>query len=276
MQEQNSFILMDRQEFHDWLFSTPFDRTINIIQQHHTWSPNYSNFNGSNHFQMLNGMKNYHLSIGYSNIAQNLTIFPDGMIAICRPFDVAPAGIMGANSNGLCIENVGNFDIGGDIMNSEHKKSIIYVNAILCMRFGLEPNTDTIQYHHWWDLNTGARTDGSGSTKTCPGTNWFGGNTVEDCQNNLIPLIKHQIDIETGMVLPEEPITIVEPIQEEIPVIFNDFDNISNWAKEDVAKLKEIGIFEGDDNGNFNPQTQITKEQLAVVIGRLLKYLNKQ
>jgi uncharacterized protein YgiM (DUF1202 family) len=104
-----------------------------------------------------------------------------------------PAGIKGANQTGICIEHVGNFNIDGDVMTEEHKETIIGINALLCNKFGLKPSTDSILYHHWYDLNTAQRTNGTGSTKTCPGTNFFGGNKVEDCQKNFIPLVENAV-----------------------------------------------------------------------------------
>jgi hypothetical protein len=184
------FILLSVQEFAEWLDAEPVDREVLIIQNHHTWKPAYAQFTGNNHMQMLDGMKAYHLSIKFADIAQNITIFPDGKIAICRPLNVAPAGIKGANKNGICIENVGNFDVGGDVMTEVHKDAIIAVNALLVKAFNLTIDTDCIVYHHWYDLNTGVKTWGTGMTKTCPGTNWFGGNKKEDCEAGFLPLIE--------------------------------------------------------------------------------------
>ncbi|WDU82253.1 SH3 domain-containing protein [Caloramator sp. Dgby_cultured_2] len=61
-------------------------------------------------------------------------------------------------------------------------------------KFKLTPSTDTIVYHHWYDLNTGKRTNGTGSTKSCPGTNFFGGNSVEAANKYFIPLIKKELE----------------------------------------------------------------------------------
>ena len=190
MEKQGQFILMNIQEFSDWLDQEPVERSVLLIQNHHTFQPSYKQFTGSNHFAMLEGMKAFHVNVrGFSDIAQNITVFPDGIIAICRPLEVAPAGIKGANAHGICIENIGDFDAGNDIMTNEHKASIIAVNALLCKAFNLTPNTDTVVYHHWWDLKTGVKTYGTGCTKSCPGTGWFGGNTEEACRLNFIPLI---------------------------------------------------------------------------------------
>lgn len=189
MESKFGYSLMTSAEFIAWIKQQHVNRAIKVIQNHHTWLPNYSNFNGSNHFEKLIGMKSSHVARGMSDIAQNITIFPDGKIAVCRPLDVVPAGIYGQNNFGICIENIGDFDIGKDKMTEEHKSSIIIVNAHLCHKFGLTPDTNSIIYHHWFDLKTGQRTNGSGNTKSCPGTAFFGGNTVTAAQQKFIPLV---------------------------------------------------------------------------------------
>ncbi|OPZ60908.1 MAG: Bacterial SH3 domain protein [Deltaproteobacteria bacterium ADurb.Bin510] len=189
MRKQGKFTLMDLAEFDAWLKVTSFSRVIKLVQNHHTYIPGYAHFKGDNHFALLNGMEASHIERGFTAIAQNLTSFPDGTVALCRPLDTIPAGIKGANAAGICIEHVGNFDAGGDEMSAKQRETIIGINALLCREFGLEPSTDTIIYHHWYDLVTGKRTDGTGTTKTCPGTAFFGGNTVKAAQENFIPLI---------------------------------------------------------------------------------------
>lgn len=191
MRKQGKFLLFENsQEFSTWLTSATVRRRVILVQQHHTWIPNRSTFKGDNHFALLQAMENAHLERGFAEIAQNLTTFPDGRVALCRDLDKIPAGIKGANTGGICIENVGNFDAGGDVMSDEQRKLIIDLTAILCRRFSLEPSADTIVYHHWYDLNTGERTNGTGTTKTCPGTAFFGGNKVQDAEANLIPAVR--------------------------------------------------------------------------------------
>jgi hypothetical protein len=63
------------------------------------------------------------------------------------------------------------------------------VNALLCREFSLTPSVATIVYHHWFDLVTGLRTDGTGTTKSCPGTAFFGGNSVEAAEEHFTPLV---------------------------------------------------------------------------------------
>lgn len=187
MEKKGSFILMEAAEFNSWLQETLISRRIVAVQQHHTWSPGYTHFDGANHFGLQDSMKNSHLERGFADIAQHFSIFPDGKICTGRPLDRIPAGIKGANTGAICIENVGNFDHGADTMTQAQKEAIVGVTAALLKRFGISADTEGIIYHHWYDLNTGKRTDGSGTTKSCPGTNFFNGNTLQHCMEHFIP-----------------------------------------------------------------------------------------
>lgn len=189
-EELYGFTLFDLIAFENWLSEQKTERQIIRVQNHHTWRPNYTNFKGNNQLELLKNMKQYHVNHnGWSDIAQNLTTFQNGTIAICRSLEKTPVGIKGANTGAICIEHMGNFDGDGDTMTEKHKNTIIHVNAALCHKFCLIPNKDSIVYHHWYDLHSGVRTNGKGTTKSCPGTNFFGGNRVEDAEQNFYPLI---------------------------------------------------------------------------------------
>lgn len=193
MEKKDKFILMNREEFKDYILKLKLSRKIERLQNHHTYIPSYKDFKNKNYFNLLIGMEISHIQRGFEEIAQNLTIFPDGIVALCRDLNKTPAGIKGANSGSICIENLGNFDKGMDIMTPDQKASIIYINALLCKKFNLKPDTQTIIYHHWYDLESGDRTRDITKTKSCPGTNFFSGNTLEAAQKNFLPLILSQI-----------------------------------------------------------------------------------
>ena len=184
-----------RERFRYWIFNQKFTRKVGKIQQHHTYQPSYQQFNGSNHFTLLKGMEDYHINgMGWSNISQQLTTFPDGKVAVGRPFDTPPEGSFGLHNksamlaieaDSLAIENVGNFDKDNNQMTEEQKETIVYINALLSLKFGLTPSIDSITYHHWWDINSGERAldNGEGhAIKTCPGTGFFGGNSTNKCK----------------------------------------------------------------------------------------------
>src|SRR4051812_2715920 len=123
------FVRMTRDQFQDWLFNQKVTRKITFFQEHHTYQPAYKEFNGSNHFTLMNGMKDYHVNtMGWSDISQQLTIFPDGTVVLGRPLNTPPQGSFGLTNksetptieaNALAIENVGNFDVGYDQMTAE-------------------------------------------------------------------------------------------------------------------------------------------------------------
>jgi len=51
---------------------------------------------------------------------------------------------------------------------------------------------------------------------------------------------------------------------------FTDNDEISAWAKDDVNKMVEIGVYTGYDDNYFRPHKIITREELSAVIIRML------
>lgn len=187
-------------EFEQFINDTKIARTVLFIQQHHTYIPSYVHFTGNNHIGLQTSMRNTHVNHnGWSAIGQHFTTFPDGTIVSGRSLEQSPAGIFGNNANAICIENLGNFDTGKDIMTDAQKNTIIRMTAALCKKFSLAVDTDKIVYHHWFNLATGARNNGNGNNKSCPGTNFFGGNKVIDCQTHFLPLVQSIIN---GIVTP--------------------------------------------------------------------------
>lgn len=181
------------EQFKNYLSSLKVTRIIKLIQLHHTWSPNYSHFNGQNHLTLQNNMKNHHVkNNGWNDIGQHFTIFPDGMICTGRGINSNPAGIYGANTGAICIECLGNFDKGEDTMTEAQKNAIVGVVRILLDRFNLKAE-DAVTYHAWWSSDGRNLGDyfKNDSAKTCPGTNFFGGNTLTAYEKNLMPLIKN-------------------------------------------------------------------------------------
>lgn len=58
-------------------------------------------------------------------------------------------------------------------------------------------------------------------------------------------------------------------------MVFKDDASVSKWAKEAVNIVSDAGIMKGDYDGNFRPQDNITREEVAVMQYNLLKYLGK-
>ena len=51
--------------------------------------------------------------------------------------------------------------------------------------------------------------------------------------------------------------------------VYLDDTEISEWAKLYVSEMTELGVLRGEDNGYFNPQGKITKEQVIIALLRL-------
>lgn len=60
----------------------------------------------------------------------------------------------------------------------------------------------------------------------------------------------------------------------EVGGVYKDNDKISLWAMDSVRKVTEAGIMLGDSDGNFRPKDNITREEVAVIVARLLKKEN--
>jgi N-acetylmuramoyl-L-alanine amidase/Bacterial SH3 domain len=206
MKTKFGFTQFTIQEFETYVKSLKVGRTILYIQEHHTFSPDYQLCAKHTPFELQRGMRNYHMSQGWKDIGQHFSTFPDGTILTGRSMEEHPACIVGFNTHAICIENVGNFDIGHDVMTAAQKDTIIKMNAILANKFSIPITTDRIVYHHWFDLKTGERNNGSKNNKSCPGTAFFGGNKVADCQANFIPLVQQ---VANG-ITSTNPVTIQE------------------------------------------------------------------
>lgn len=55
---------------------------------------------------------------------------------------------------------------------------------------------------------------------------------------------------------------------------FKDENEISSWAKESVERLSKIKLFNGDEKGFFNPQQNISREEICQIIFNLAKKQN--
>ena len=196
MQTKYGFTLMTIEEFEKWIQTVKVNRYINILQVHHTYSPSYKEFTGSNEFALQQGMKNYHVnSCGYADIAQHFSVYPSGTIVTGRSLDRAAACCVGANTNGIGVEIVGNFDRGGDTMAQKQKDTIVRMYAAMAKRFNIDIETG-IRFHGWYQYQGQylGTYNSARSCKTCPGTNFFGGNTRASYDKNLKPLIKQAMN----------------------------------------------------------------------------------
>ncbi|WP_254847845.1 peptidoglycan recognition protein family protein [Paenibacillus amylolyticus] len=228
---------MESTEFYGWLQKQKITRAISRLQVHHTWLPNYSTRRNQDHFKCLEGIRTTHLSNGWSGTGQNITVFEDGKIAISldRDLNMTPAGIKGANTGALCVEIIGNFDIGGDSITDAQKQAVLHLYACLAIKLDIPVDTNHIVYHAWYTSSgdwLGDYVQGR-SSKTCPGTNFFGhGNTRLAASRGLIPGIQAEVNrIKSGG---EEEMTAAE--KKRMDDLQTTVDAQAKWIEAEKAK----------------------------------------
>jgi hypothetical protein len=151
------FRQVNRAQFAQLLQQFNFTRQINVVHFHHTTSPRHSDFNG--HESVVSMFRHHTVNRRFRDIAQHITIAPDGTIFLGRNWNLAPASAVGHNTPPtvpFMFETVGNFNTGEDPFRDPQRLTVLTVIALVQRRFGL-PST-ALRFHREM-----ANTD-------CPGT----------------------------------------------------------------------------------------------------------
>jgi len=153
-----TFQRLDLAQFEALLNKFPFARKVNAVHMHHTWRPRRADFRGHD---TIVSMWRHHTQVnGWSDIAQHITIDPQGFIWLGRNWNQPPASASGHNGSSVAgpfmFEMVGDFDTGRDPFDGAQKDTALRVVALVQRRFGLRPAT--LRFHNMM------------STKTCPGS----------------------------------------------------------------------------------------------------------
>lgn len=146
------------EQFADLVDRFHFTRKITTVHMHHTWRPNHSQFKGH---ETIVGMWNYHTRHNkWSDIAQHITIDPEGFIWLGRNWNAPPASAKGQNGGPdggpFMFEMIGDFDRGCDPFAGKQRETVIRVIALIQQRFRLPPTK--LLFHNMV------------SGKTCPGS----------------------------------------------------------------------------------------------------------
>lgn len=132
-------------------------RRIDAVHIHCTDRPRHADWRG---LASMEAMRRHHMRIGMSDIAQHVTVDPQGGIWTGRPFDVPPASVRGHNGTAevgpFMVEMVGLFEDGVDAFADPQAASVHAVVVAVLRKFGLDPSA--VKFHR--EL---------GSAKTCPG-----------------------------------------------------------------------------------------------------------
>jgi hypothetical protein len=152
------FVQLTLEQFSALLHQFPFERQIAAVHMHHTWKPDHSMYRG---LASIEAMYQFHtVNNGWSDIAQHITIAPDGTIWTGRNWNDPPASSIGFNGNRefgpFMFEMIGNFDQGRDPFDGPQRESALTVTALVQKQFGLD--ADSLRFHN--QMTT---------VKTCPG-----------------------------------------------------------------------------------------------------------
>jgi hypothetical protein len=136
----------------------PWTRKIDAVHMHHTWRPNRQQYQGET---TIEAMWRYHTQVnGWSDIAQHITIAPDGAIWTGRGWNTPPASASGHNGNRTAgpfmFEMIGDFDRGRDPFEDPQKETALRVIVALQKQFKLPP--ESLRFHSQMSANS------------CPGT----------------------------------------------------------------------------------------------------------
>ena len=144
-------------QFTHLLDAPELKRRINAVHMHHTFRPRHRDYRGHD---SIVAMWRYHTQArGWADIAQHLTIAPDGTLWLGRNWNLPPASASGHNGNPTAgpfmFEMIGDFDQGRDVLDGPQREVVLTVIAQVQQRFGLAP--ESLRFHHMM------------SEKTCPG-----------------------------------------------------------------------------------------------------------
>ena len=148
---------LTREQFIAELMAFAWTRRIWRVDMHHTWHPAHADYDGE---PCIARMCQFHVETRkFDDIAQQVSIAPDGLIWTGRDWNKTPASVGGVlNRDAFMFEAIGNFDTGNDRLEGEQLKSVVTVIRAVQRRFRLPP--EALLFHR----------DVPVTAKTCPGT----------------------------------------------------------------------------------------------------------
>jgi hypothetical protein len=144
-------------------------RRIWRIDMHHTFIPDHARWRELGSAGCCAAMRHHHVEgRGFEDIAQHVTIAPDGTIWTGRDWNRTPASVgFGMNAGVFMFEMIGNFDIGHDVLEGAQLDATVAVIDIVQRRFALPVHA--LLFHR-----EVPQTD-----KTCPGSGVLKGEILD-------------------------------------------------------------------------------------------------
>lgn len=151
------FRSLTREQFITELMAFAWTRRIWRVDMHHTWHPSHADYDGE---ACIARMGKFHVEERkFDDIAQHVSIAPDGTIWTGRDWNKTPASVGGVlNQGAFMFEAIGNFDAGHDKLDGDQLASVVAVIRAVQRRFRLPP--EALLFHR----------DVPVTVKSCPGT----------------------------------------------------------------------------------------------------------
>ena len=92
--------------------------------------------------------------------------------------------------------------------------------------------------------------------------NLDGGGSVRKLHNGKVvnnPSENRKVDSAFCVYLKKDPLAMYE-----------DKDNVDDWARDAVEIVTKYGVMQGDNHGRFNPNKQVTRQELAVALSNMI------
>lgn len=92
--------------------------------------------------------------------------------------------------------------------------------------------------------------------------NLDGGGSVRKLHNGRVvnnPSENRKVDSAFCVYLKKDPLAMYE-----------DKDNVDDWARDAVEIVTKYGVMQGDNHGKFNPNKQVTRQELAVTMSNMI------
>lgn len=92
--------------------------------------------------------------------------------------------------------------------------------------------------------------------------NLDGGGSVRKLHNGKVvnnPSENRKVDSAFCVYLKKDPLAMYE-----------DKDNVDDWARDAVEIVTKYGVMQGDNHGKFNPNKQVTRQELAVTMSNMI------
>lgn len=141
------FAHLTKEEFLALLRRFSFTRSIKEVHVHHTYRPNHAQYKG--HDSIVGMWRVHAVQLHYRDIAQHITIAPDGTLWLGRNWNWSPASSPGANGTDeegpFMFETIGDFSKGKDVLKDEQLRTAIDVITHVQRRFGLPP--EAFRFH---------------------------------------------------------------------------------------------------------------------------------